>query len=173
MPVPFRSSLPSFSFSFSRTLFLFAFLPRYQASYYKVSSSFHINTRHVTVGQLTDCNKCELPQGQLCGDCLYTRYGENVTEANFNPKWTCPSCREICNCNSCRRRNGWMPTGNIYNKVTKLGFKSVAHYLIKTCRTEKSMKNSVAENIVAQETPETSPDSTLNRPIRTRRALRS
>ncbi|XP_027193172.1 uncharacterized protein [Cicer arietinum] len=129
--------------------------------------------RHVTVGQLTDCNKCELPQGQLCGDCLYTRYGENVTEANFNPKWTCPSCREICNCNSCRRRNGWMPTGNIYNKVTKLGFKSVAHYLIKTCRTEKSMKNSVAENIVAQETPETSPDSTLNRPIRTRRALRS
>lgn len=49
---------------------------------------------------------------------LYCRYGENVTEANINPKWTCPSCREICNCNSCRRKNGWLPTGNIYNKVS-------------------------------------------------------
>lgn len=49
---------------------------------------------------------------------LYFRYGENVTEADFNLKWTCPACREICNCTICRRRNGWMPTGNIYDKVS-------------------------------------------------------
>ncbi|KAK2380499.1 Zinc-finger domain of monoamine-oxidase A repressor R1 [Trifolium repens] len=129
--------------------------------------------RLITISQLTSCNKCELPQGQLCGDCLYTRYGENVTEADFNPKWTCPCCREICNCNSCRRKNGWVPTGNIYNKVVKLGFKSVAHYLIKTRRSEGSMEGLGAENIVAQEIPETTQDTTQKGTIRTRRALRS
>ncbi|KAL5054087.1 hypothetical protein RYX36_034769 [Vicia faba] len=129
--------------------------------------------RRTTVSQMTNCNKCELPQGMLCGDCLYTRYGENVTEADFNLNWTCPSCRGICNCNICRRKNGWMPTGNIYNKVTKLGFKSVAHYLIKTRCLGKNMEGSDAENDVAQEMLETSPDSTLTGQIRTRRAFRS
>ncbi|XP_058742403.1 uncharacterized protein LOC131614880 [Vicia villosa] len=129
--------------------------------------------RRTTISQMTSCNKCELPQGMLCGDCLYTRYGENVTEADFNLKWTCPSCRGICNCNICRRKNGWMPTGNIYNKVTKLGFKSVAHYLIKTRRLVKNMEGSDAENDVSQEMPEASPDSTLTGPIRTRRSSRS
>ncbi|XP_058750566.1 uncharacterized protein LOC131623584 [Vicia villosa] len=109
--------------------------------------------RLITISQMTSCNKCELPQGMICGDCLYMRYGENVTEADCNIKWTCPSCREICNCTICRRKNGWMPTGNIYNKVTKLGFKSVAHYLIKTRRPGKNMEGSDTENDVAQETP--------------------
>jgi len=62
-------------------------------------------------------------------------------------------------------------------KVTKLGFKSVAHYLIKTRHSEENMEGSGAENVVAQEMPKTSPDPTLirtpTRPIRTRRALRS
>ncbi|GAU42039.1 hypothetical protein TSUD_90730 [Trifolium subterraneum] len=147
---------------------------------------------HITISQLTSCNKCELPQGKLCGDFLYTRYGENVIEADFNPKWTCPCCREICNWKSCRRKNGLMPTGNIYNKglygyseadcspfsfcvcmVVKLGFKSVAHYLIKTRCSEGSIEGSGAENIVAQEIPKTTPEITQKGQIRTRRALRS
>ncbi|CAJ2654347.1 unnamed protein product [Trifolium pratense] len=78
----------------------------------------------------------------------------------------------LCNCNSCCRKNGWMPTGNIYNKVVKLGFKSVAHYLIKTRRSEESIEGSGAENVV-QEIPETTLDMTQKGPIRTRRALRS
>lgn len=57
-------------------------------------------------------------------------------------------------------------------KVRKLGFKSVAHYLIKTRRLEKNTEGSDSE-IVAQETPEASPDSTLIRSVRTRRASRS
>ncbi|KAJ1398390.1 Zinc-finger domain of monoamine-oxidase A repressor R1 [Sesbania bispinosa] len=121
---------------------------------------------HVTLGQQTSCNKCELPQGQLCGDCLYTRYGENVVEANANPKWTCPACRGICNCNNCRRRNGWIPT--VYGIKVTAGFKSVAHYLIKTHRTEKSLEGSDAEDIVAEEISETPTDTNVNRAIRTR-----
>ncbi|GAU30371.1 hypothetical protein TSUD_57820 [Trifolium subterraneum] len=112
---------------------------------------------------------------KLLGDCetAWELYGENVREADLNPKWTCPCCREIRNCNSCRRKNGWMPTGSIYNKVMKLGFKSVAHYLIKTHRSEESMEGSSVENIIAQEIPETTLDTTQKGPTRTRRALRS
>lgn len=49
--------------------------------------------------------------GPLC------RYGENVVEANANPGWICPVCRDICNCIVCRRLKGQEPTGDIYKKV--------------------------------------------------------
>ncbi|CAJ1939353.1 unnamed protein product [Sphenostylis stenocarpa] len=117
--------------------------------------------RQKTLAQHTNCNKCELLQGQFCGDCLYMRYGENVIEANHNTKWVCPPCRGICNCSRCRRGKGWMPTGNIYSKVSKLGFKSVAHYLIKTRLTELGSSD-------AEEISETSADTTLNIQTRTR-----
>ncbi|OVA12505.1 Zinc-finger domain of monoamine-oxidase A repressor R1 [Macleaya cordata] len=87
-----------------------------------------------TVGYHTQCSKCNLDQGQLCGDCLYMRYGENVLETNKNPNWICPVCRGICNCSQCREAKGWLPIGNVYWRVSSLGFKSVAHYLIQTQR---------------------------------------
>ncbi|XP_022947432.1 uncharacterized protein LOC111451293 isoform X1 [Cucurbita moschata] len=88
--------------------------------------------RQKTLGHHTHCSKCKSGQGQLCGDCLYTRYGENVMEVSMNPNWNCPVCRGICNCSLCRQLKGWMPTGAIYRKARNLGFKSVAHYLIQT-----------------------------------------
>ncbi|XP_076896353.1 uncharacterized protein LOC143549315 [Bidens hawaiensis] len=88
--------------------------------------------RQKTIGFRTKCCKCTSVQGQFCGDCLYMRYGENVIEANANPDWVCPVCRDICNCSRCRRVRGWEPTGNLYRKVLHLGYKSVAHYLIHT-----------------------------------------
>ncbi|XVF45208.1 hypothetical protein PTKIN_Ptkin02bG0186500 [Pterospermum kingtungense] len=72
--------------------------------------------RQKTLGHHAHCSKCKLVQGQLCGDCLYTRYGENVIEANQNPNWICPFCRGICNCSRCRQEKGWRPTGAIYRK---------------------------------------------------------
>ncbi|MED6109078.1 hypothetical protein PIB30_030292 [Stylosanthes scabra] len=129
--------------------------------------------RQKTLCQHTSCNKCELPQGQLCGDCLYTRYGENLLEVDANPKWTCPSCRGICNCSRCRKANGWMPTGNIYRKVSKLGFKSVAHYLIQTRCTEKSLEEVSAAESVAEEISQSSTGTNQNRVVGTRRSLRS
>ncbi|PWA94244.1 zinc-finger domain of monoamine-oxidase A repressor R1 [Artemisia annua] len=88
--------------------------------------------RQKTLGLRTKCLKCKTVQGQFCGDCLFQRYGENVEEANANPDWVCPVCRDICNCSRCRRVKGWEPTGNIYRKAKYLGYKSVAHYLIHT-----------------------------------------
>ncbi|EMS52066.1 hypothetical protein TRIUR3_08266 [Triticum urartu] len=90
--------------------------------------------RQKTLGHHTRCCNCQIVQGQFCGDCLYMRYGENVLEAKSNPNWTCPVCRGICNCSICRTKRGWFPTGNAYRKVVRLGYKSVAHYLIATNR---------------------------------------
>ncbi|PON53052.1 Zinc-finger domain of monoamine-oxidase A repressor R [Trema orientale] len=97
--------------------------------------------RQKTLGQHTRCSKCNLVQGQFCGDCLYSRYGENVIEAKENPNWVCPVCRDVCNCSLCRKEKGWMPTGPISRKVFRLGYKSVAHYLIQTHRSQKKAEN--------------------------------
>ncbi|KAF5187986.1 Cell division cycle-associated 7-like protein [Thalictrum thalictroides] len=92
--------------------------------------------RQKTLGHHTHCIKCNLVQGQFCGDCLYMRYGEHVLEVKQNPNWICPVCRGICNCSLCRQAKGWPATGALYRKISKLGFKSVAHYLIETRRAE-------------------------------------
>ncbi|XP_051141080.1 uncharacterized protein LOC127258324 [Andrographis paniculata] len=102
--------------------------------------------RQKTTGLHTECSICQKVTGQFCGDCLYMRYGENVTEVNQNPDWVCPVCRDICNCSRCRRQKGWTPTGAIYKKVAKLGFKSVAHYLIHTVREQAGEEASFDEN---------------------------
>ncbi|VVB18304.1 unnamed protein product [Arabis nemorensis] len=72
-------------------------------------------------------------KGKTCHQC---RYGEHVLEALENPKWVCPVCRGICNCSMCRNHKGWVPTGPIYRRIAKLGYKSVAHYLIQTKRSQ-------------------------------------
>ncbi|XP_062156761.1 uncharacterized protein LOC133864440 [Alnus glutinosa] len=106
--------------------------------------------RQKTLGYRTRCSECNMVQGQFCGDCLYMRYGEHVLEAIQNPNWICPVCRGICNCSLCRQGKGWPPTGTLYRKISKLGFKSVAHYLIQTRRLHANLdKNVDASNQVS------------------------
>ncbi|GAA0163154.1 hypothetical protein LIER_19095 [Lithospermum erythrorhizon] len=104
--------------------------------------------RQKTLGHRTHCCKCNMVQGQFCGDCLYMRYGEHVLEAKQNPNWICPACRGICNCSLCRQAKGWPPTGSLYRKISALGYKSVAHYLIQT-RREKA----VSDDDIKREVP--------------------
>ncbi|KAJ3675817.1 hypothetical protein LUZ60_004859 [Juncus effusus] len=99
--------------------------------------------RQKTMGHRTSCYKCQLVQGQFCGDCLFMRYGENVLEVNKNPNWMCPPCRGICNCSLCRLKKGWNPTGALYKKIVSLGHKSVAHYLIQTHKASADTKEEV------------------------------
>ncbi|KAF5752930.1 hypothetical protein HS088_TW01G00848 [Tripterygium wilfordii] len=96
--------------------------------------------RQKTLGLRTHCSQCNLVQGQFCGDCLYMRYGEHVVEAIENPNWICPACRGICNCSLCRQAKGWPATGSLYRKISNLGFKSVAHYLIQTQRSQNNVE---------------------------------
>ncbi|CAO2144468.1 unnamed protein product [Urochloa humidicola] len=114
--------------------------------------------RQKTLGHHTSCCKCQIVQGQFCGDCLYMRYGENVLEAKKNPNWICPVCRGICNCSICRTKKGWFPTGCAYKKAVKLGYKSVAHYLIATQRASANSEDSSAadSNKLLSDKPEAS-----------------
>ncbi|XP_076935869.1 uncharacterized protein LOC143602740 [Bidens hawaiensis] len=96
--------------------------------------------RQKTLGYRTHCIRCNMVQGQFCGDCLYMRYGENVLEAMQNPNWICPVCRGICNCSLCRQAKGWAPTGMLYRKISSQGYKSVAHYLIQTRRSDPKIE---------------------------------
>ncbi|KAE9606751.1 hypothetical protein Lal_00026224 [Lupinus albus] len=96
--------------------------------------------RQKTLGYRTRCSQCNMVQGQFCGDCLYMRYGEHVIEALENPTWLCPVCRGICNCSLCRQAKGWAPTGALYKKISRLGYKSVAHYLVQTRRSDIDVK---------------------------------
>ncbi|KAK7252858.1 hypothetical protein RIF29_37102 [Crotalaria pallida] len=106
--------------------------------------------RQKTLGYRTRCSQCNMVQGQFCGDCLYMRYGEHILEALQNPTWLCPVCRGICNCSLCRQAKGWAPTGTLYKKITALGYKSVAHYLIQTRRADIDVqKNEDAVNPVS------------------------
>ena len=85
------------------------------------------------------------------------RYGENVNEVNKNATWTCPHCRDLCNCSIHRNRRGWAPTGTMWSTVKELGFKSVAHYLV-LCNLEPEAKEAalhlmpkeVAEEVKAE-----------------------
>ncbi|CAH2049776.1 unnamed protein product [Thlaspi arvense] len=85
----------------------------------------------------------------ICVDlqALCEQYGENVLEANQNPNWICPVCRGICNCSLCRQAKGWAPTGPLYKKISQLGFKSVAHYLIQTRRSQNGSEEVYDSNI--------------------------
>lgn len=102
--------------------------------------------RQKTLGYRTCCSQCNMVQGQFCGDCLYMRYGEHVLEALQNPTWLCPVCRGICNCSLCRQAKGWAPTGSLYKKISALGYKSVAHYLIQTRRSEKDVEKNADDS---------------------------
>eukprot|EP00892_Ulva_mutabilis_P010435 jgi/Ulvmu1/7764/UM039_0072.1 len=86
--------------------------------------------RQKTLGARTSCSRCHTLFGQLCGDCLFMRYGENVTEANAAEEWICPCCRDLCNCSAHRSRRGWAPTGTMYRAALAEGYLSVAHCLV-------------------------------------------
>ncbi|KAF5281214.1 hypothetical protein FQR65_LT14829 [Abscondita terminalis] len=73
--------------------------------------------------------KCTGINGQLCGPCLHSRYGEDVETTLKDLEWICPFCRGICNCSFCRRRSGLEPTGILSHIAIKRGYQSVHHYL--------------------------------------------
>ncbi|CAL4992479.1 unnamed protein product [Urochloa decumbens] len=118
--------------------------------------------RQKTLGHHTSCCKCQIVQGQFCGDCLYMRYGENVLEAKKNPNWICPVCRGICNCSICRTKKGWFPTGCAYKKAVRLGYKSVAHYLIATQRASANKDDSSAADSLDKLLPDKSETSCIS-----------
>lgn len=72
---------------------------------------------------------CSGVKGQFCGPCLKNRYGEDVRTALLDPNWSCPICREMCNCSLCRKKEGRCATGNLVQLARYNGHDSVHEYL--------------------------------------------
>ncbi|XP_032091723.1 cell division cycle-associated 7-like protein [Thamnophis elegans] len=87
--------------------------------------------RQKTLDTKTICHNedCVGVRGQFCGPCLRNRYGEDVKVALLNPEWLCPPCRGVCNCSSCRKRDGYCATGTLIHLAKLYGYSSVKEYL--------------------------------------------
>lgn len=101
------------------------------AKVYSQSGSTCHQCRQKTIDTKTFCRsgRCTGVRGQFCGVCLLNRYGEDIVKALLDEKWTCPPCRDICNCSICRNRKGLPPTGILTPLALHKGYDSVKDYL--------------------------------------------
>jgi len=95
-----------------------------------IGTSCH-QCRQKTTDMKTVCRsgECVGVRGQFCGRCLLLRYGEDAREALMNPTWSCPPCRNFCNCSICRNRKGKGATGILIQLAQSKGFSNAADYL--------------------------------------------
>ncbi|XP_050230556.1 uncharacterized protein LOC126679550 [Mercurialis annua] len=71
-------------------------------------------------------NRCTI---KYCHKCLLNRYGEKAEEVALLDNWTCPKCKEVCNCSFCRKKRGHKPTGILVRTAKVNGFSSVSEML--------------------------------------------
>ncbi|XP_078519638.1 cell division cycle-associated 7-like protein isoform X2 [Lissotriton helveticus] len=109
--------------------------------YDKVLGSTCHQCRQKTIDTKTVCRNggCGGVRGQFCGPCLRNRYGEDVRTALLDPDWICPSCRGICNCSYCRKRDGRCATGMLIHLAKFYGYDNVQEYL-------ESLQKKMTEN---------------------------
>jgi len=95
-----------------------------------IGTSCH-QCRQKTTDMKTVCRsgECVGVRGQFCGRCLLLRYGEDAREALLNPTWSCPPCRNFCNCSICRNRKGKGATGILIQLAQSKGYSNAADYL--------------------------------------------
>ncbi|XP_028317305.1 cell division cycle-associated 7-like protein [Gouania willdenowi] len=93
-------------------------------------SSCH-QCRQKTMDTKTVCRSgfCVGGKGQFCGPCLKNRYGEDVQTVLLDPTWSCPLCREMCNCSLCRKKEGRCATGILVGLARYNGHDNVHEYL--------------------------------------------
>ncbi|XP_044026922.1 cell division cycle-associated 7-like protein [Siniperca chuatsi] len=93
-------------------------------------SSCH-QCRQKTLDTKTVCRSgfCVGAKGQFCGPCLKNRYGEDVRAVLLDPTWSCPICREMCNCSLCRKKEGRCATGILVGLARYNGHNNVHEYL--------------------------------------------
>ncbi|XP_054462313.1 cell division cycle-associated 7-like protein [Anoplopoma fimbria] len=93
-------------------------------------SSCH-QCRQKTLDTKTVCRSgfCVRGKGQFCGPCLKNRYGEDVCDVLLDPTWSCPICRDMCNCSLCRKKEGRCATGILVGLARYNGHDNVHEYL--------------------------------------------
>ncbi|KAM7373097.1 hypothetical protein PAMP_007977 [Pampus punctatissimus] len=97
----------------------------------KVNGSSCHQCRQKTLDTKTVCRSgfCVGGKGQFCGPCLKNRYGEDVRTVLLDPTWSCPICRDMCNCSLCRKKEGRCATGILVGLARYNGHDNVHEYL--------------------------------------------
>ncbi|KAJ6792049.1 Uncharacterized protein M6B38_242870 [Iris pallida] len=106
----------------------------------------------VTCKKLNKDKPCTL---KFCHNCLLKRYGEEAEEVDKLEDWSCPKCRDVCNCSFCMKRKGCQPTGPLTHTAKQIGFRSV-HEFLDHHKDFKAL-NSTALVEVPSATPDSSP----------------
>ncbi|XP_020233922.1 uncharacterized protein LOC109814014 isoform X2 [Cajanus cajan] len=75
---------------------------------------------------------------RFCHKCLLNRYGEIAEDVEDLAEWTCPKCRDICNCSICEKKHGRKPTGQLIRMAKAYGFNSVSEMLSASRAADKS-----------------------------------
>ncbi|XP_038691598.1 uncharacterized protein LOC119989899 isoform X2 [Tripterygium wilfordii] len=65
----------------------------------------------------------------FCHKCLLNRYGEKAADVALLERWSCPKCKDICNCSFCMKARGHKPTGILAHTAKEHGFCSVSEML--------------------------------------------
>jgi len=93
--------------------------------------------RQKTIEVKATCHnsKCSL---SFCPRCLENRYNESVEEVSTLTHWSCPRCRNDCNCSNCRKKQGLEATGILATVAKTAGFRSV-RALLQENPTAKSL----------------------------------
>ncbi|OMO80117.1 hypothetical protein CCACVL1_13152 [Corchorus capsularis] len=88
--------------------------------------------RQRTTSFLAPCNNLKRNKQcpiKYCRKCLLNRYGEKAEEVALLADWTCPKCRDICNCSFCMKKKGHKPTGMLVHTAKATGYSSVSELL--------------------------------------------
>ena len=80
----------------------------------------------------------------LSGACLFSQVRGTPSPLTYSRRptalspltpadWTCPLCRDICNCSFHRSRRGWAPTGTLYRRAAAEGAQRGRHHIDLPC----------------------------------------
>ncbi len=64
----------------------------------------HIDKTWEPKWKQAECSQCDK---SWCYGSLFRAYDERPEDIMANPKWRCPSCRNICGCRNCRKKAGY------------------------------------------------------------------
>eukprot|EP00951_Prasinocladus_malaysianus_P021512 scaffold177943_cov19-Prasinocladus_malaysianus.AAC.1 len=88
------------------------------------------------------------------GTAAHSKHYTPMQQVNQNKDWTCPICRDICNCSSVnciRAKSGLDFTNQLWHEANSYGYKSVSGPKSETCRFGQSPpENCLAEKSVSQ-----------------------
>ncbi|GAA5967569.1 hypothetical protein JCM11641_005699 [Rhodosporidiobolus odoratus] len=94
-----------------------------------VSEILRCTSQKPAAGRNSKLKQCSIA---YCSKCLDSRYGEDaaaIVERGEASTWSCPSCRGLCNCASCRKKKGLESTGSLKKLAKEQGMSNAADLL--------------------------------------------